>query len=133
VKKKQIFEDVDAFITGNIDAGLVVISGRPVKGISLEDAEKYLWEKINKFKTQFISDNELQKSINSLEFSIGHLKTNIMAKTRLLGYYEMIDDAERINKEQKIYSSITKHEIKDAANRIFRNDNVSVLYYYADK
>ncbi len=133
VKKNHIFEDIDAFITGNIDNGLVIFSGKPANGLSIVEAEKYFWDEINKLKTNFVTDNELQKTINSLEFSIGIIKTNLPAKTRLLGYYEMLGDTNLINKEQQIYNSITKQEIKDTANKIFDKNNVSVLYYYADK
>ncbi|MEA3451546.1 MAG: pitrilysin family protein [Bacteroidota bacterium] len=129
IKKDHYFEELDAYVTGNIDNGLLVINGRPANGYSLKDGEKYIWNEINKLKQTEVEDSELLKSINSLEFGLGYMKTNIMSKTRALSYYELLGDIDLINNEKEIYSAINKKELLDASKRIFDENKVSVLYY----
>lgn len=133
VKKNHIFDDIDAFITGNIDCGLIVISGRPAEGISLEKAEDAIWKQLNYFKTNIVEQKELEKTINSLEFGIGYMQTSIMSKTRNLGYFELIGDADKINSEKDKYQKISANDIKKAAINYLSKDKVSVIHYLSKK
>ena len=40
VKNKKIFSEVNAYITGDIEAGLFVLEGKPAPGFSLEQADE---------------------------------------------------------------------------------------------
>lgn len=133
VKEKNIFDEVDAYITGNIDCGIIIFSGRPAEGISLQQAEDEIWKEINKFKTNYVSDYELKKTINSLEFTLGYLETNILHKTRTLAYYELIDNVNLINSEMNNYLNISAKDILEAAKITFKPQKVSVLHYLSDK
>ncbi len=133
IKEKHIFEELEAFVTGNIDNGLVIISGRPANGYTLDQAEDFIWEELEKLKTSLVENNELQKSLNSLEFGLGYMKTNIMSKTRALAYYELLDNANLINNEKNIYLKITKEEILQTSKKIFDKNKVSILHYLSDK
>ncbi|MBN2892634.1 MAG: insulinase family protein [Bacteroidales bacterium] len=132
VKDKHIFDDIEAFITGNNDLGMVIFSGRPVEGISMEEAEKYIWQEIDDLKNNFVTQNELTKSINSLEFSLAYLETKVTSKVSSLGFYELIGDVDLINNEKERYTRVTAGQIKKAANRVFQPEKVSVLYYLAE-
>ena len=56
---------------------------------------------------------------------------NPLNKAMNLAYFELIGDANQINNETKLYSKVSKNDIKDIANEIFRETNCSTLYYYA--
>jgi len=129
----HIFDDIDAFITGNIDCGLIIFSARPAEGISLKEAEDAIWNEINNLKNRLVTENELMKTINSLEFGIGYVQTSIVSKTRNLGYFELIGDAEMINYEKEKYSKITAEDIKKAAQKTLTENNVSVIHYLSNK
>lgn len=133
VKKNHIFDDIDAFITGNIDAGLIIFSGRPADGISMEDAENAIWKELDDLKNNPVTDIELKKTINSLEFGIGYMQTSIMSKTRNLAYFELINDVNLINSEKEKYSNITAKEIQEAAKKTFTINNSSVIHYISNK
>lgn len=133
VKDNNIFDDIDAFITGTIDPGLIVFSGRPAEGVSMEKAEKAIWDEIEKIKNELISENELNKTINSLEFSLAYLETRVTSKVRNLGFFELLGDTDLINNEKEKYLNITAEKIRNAANRVFQPEKVSVLYYLAEK
>jgi predicted Zn-dependent peptidase len=133
VKEKQIFEDVDAFITGNNDCGLVILSGRPAKNISLLDAEKYFWDELEDLKTNKVEEREIQKTLNSIEFGMSYMNTKIMSKAKNLGFFELLGDANLINKEVEKYSTLNAQDIIETSNKIFTKENTSVLYYLAKK
>lgn len=133
VKNNHFFEELDAFVNGNIENGLVIISGRPANGYNLIDAEKFIWEELENLKNNYVEDNELQKSINSLEFGLGYLKTNIMSKTRALSYYELLGDVNLVNNEKDIYTNITKKDVMECAKKVFDKNKVSVLHYLDEK
>lgn len=133
VKKNHVFDDIDAFITGNIDAGLIIFSGRPADGISMEDAENAIWKELDDLKNNPVTDIELKKTINSLEFGIGYMQTSIMSKTRNLAYFELINDVNLINTEKEKYSNISAKEIQEAAKKTFTINNSSVIHYISNK
>lgn len=133
VKEKNIFDDIEAFVTGSNEPGLIVFSGRPANGISMEEAEKYIWAEIDDLKKNLVSDEELIKSINSLEFSLAYLETKIVSKVRASCFYELIGGIELMEKERQRYIDISAEAIKEAANRVFQPQKVSVLHYLAEK
>lgn len=133
VKKNKVFDEIDAFISGSNDSGLVVISGRPADGVSMEQAEAAIWSEIDDLKTNPVTQKELAKSINSLEFGLGYMKTSIMSKTRGLGYYELIGDANLINTEKEEYLSVNADDIIKTTNEFLTQDRVSVLHYLSSE
>ena len=46
VKEKELFLSIDAYITGNLDPGLLIIEGKPRPGISIQNAEAAIQEEI---------------------------------------------------------------------------------------
>ena len=129
VKNKKIFSEVNAYITGDIDPGLFVLEGKPVKGISLEQAETALWEVINKLKTDLIDDRELQKIVNKLESSTVFGEMNLLNKAMNLAYFELLGDADLINMEMDKYRSISPEQISNYTKEIFTESNCSTLFY----
>src|SRR5690606_32023560 len=46
VKENQLFSDINAYMMGSIDTNLIVVEGKPLPHISLEEAEKYIWKEL---------------------------------------------------------------------------------------
>lgn len=80
-------------------------------------------------KTESVSDYELDKVNNKYESGVVFGEINAMNKAMNLGYYEMLGDLELINREVEIHNSVTKEEIRDAAQKIFRREKCSTLMY----
>ena len=70
VKERRIFAEIDAYITGTIDPGLILIEGKPVDGITLEQAETAVWEVLNDFLSKEPPEQELQKIKNKAESTL---------------------------------------------------------------
>src|SRR4051812_30424140 len=64
IKDKQLFTDINAYVMGDIDKGLFVVSGKISDGVKVEDAENAIQQELDKMKNEFVTDTELQKCKN---------------------------------------------------------------------
>lgn len=131
VKEKKLFSDIHAYQTGAIDPGLIVVEGKLVKGVKMEDAEEAIDEEIALITSKKIEERELTKVKNRIESQIAFSETEVLNKTMNLAYYELLGDANLVNEEVNHYLNVTADDIYREANRIFTRNNCSVLYYYA--
>ena len=129
VKNQQLFSDINAYITGDMDKGLFCISGNLAEGIKMEDAEKGIEVEINKIKSELVGERELQKCKNKIEASLLFSETDILNKSTNLAISELLGDAEMVNQEGEKYQRVTPKDIRDTANKILREENCSTLYY----
>lgn len=129
VKNKQLFSEINAYVSGDFDAGLFVISGKLNEGIDIKTAEKAVDEELERLKTDFVSDDELQKCKNKVESSITFSETDVLTKATNLAISELLGDADEINKEIEKYNSVTKNQLQQVAKKLFVRTNCSTLYY----
>jgi zinc protease len=131
IKVKQIFSSIDCYHFGTVDPGLLVIEGKLVKGISMAVAEKAVLEEIEKIKNEILDAKELQKVINKTESVICFEDMSIMNRAHSLAYYELLGDADLMNKELGMYQRVTPSMIQHTAQQIFQDNNRNTLYYYS--
>lgn len=133
IKEKQLFTEVSAYVMGDFDKGLFVISGKTPDHVNMEDAEKGIFEELEKIKTQLVEENELQKCKNKVESSVTFSETDVLTKATNLAISELLGDAALINEEIEKYAGVTREQIKTQANLILDESNCSTLYYLAKK
>ena len=131
IKVKQIFSSIDCYHFGTVDPGLLVIEGKLVKGISMAVAEKAVLEEVEKIKNEILDAKELQKVINKTESVICFEDMSIMNRAHSLAYYELLGDADLMNKELGMYQRVTPSMIQHTAQQIFQDNNRNTLYYYS--
>ncbi len=131
VKNQRLFSDISAFISGDIEAGLFVVTGKLMKGITMEQAEKALQVEIDKICTQEIEEEELQKVKNRVEAMMEFSEMRVLDKAMNLAYYELLGDAGQVNDLIMKYACVKASEVTAEAKRIFRPENSSTLYYIA--
>jgi predicted Zn-dependent peptidase len=129
VKEKQLFSDIDCSHMGSIDPGLLTISGRLLKGVSLEAAENAVFEELDKLKNEMISVPELEKVKNKTESMIAFEDISLMNRANSLSNYELLGDANLMNTELEKYHAVTREEILEECRNIFFDENSSTLYY----
>lgn len=129
LKGKQLFSEINAYITGDADPGLFVVYGKPMPEVTLEKADDAIKEELEKLSETKLSSEEMQKQKNKFESSFIFNHTNILNKAIHLCRHELIDGAENLNREIEIYSSITANELHDYARKIFNPANSATLYY----
>ena len=132
VMDRKLFADIDASITGDIDAGLFMIKGKVNKGVSLEDADRAIVEELRRLGENEVSSYELQKVVNKFESNDLFSNINYLNKATNLAYYELLDKAEKIDSEIEKYKGVTSRMLKEVAERAFVEENSSTLYYRAD-
>jgi len=131
VKEKQIFSSVNAYITGDIDEGLFVITGQLYSTTSFEVAENALDAELEALKSDAVDSYELEKVKNKFEANFLFEQENVLNNAMNLAYYQMLGDANLLNCELERYTSVTPNDIKRVANTIFTKSNCSTLYYKA--
>jgi predicted Zn-dependent peptidase len=131
VKEKKLFSQIDCYHMSSIEAGLLTIEGKLVKGVKMEDAEKAVQEEVDKMKTELVSEAELQKVKNKTESMIAFEDMTIMNRATSLAMYELLGDAEMMNTELKRYQQVTIDDIKEAAIEIFDEVNSSTMHYFS--
>ncbi|HEV7781043.1 MAG TPA: pitrilysin family protein [Chitinophagaceae bacterium] len=129
VKEKQLFSNIECHHFGSTDNGLVVIEGKLVKGIKMEEAEKAVEEELEKMKGQLVSETELQKVKNKTESMIAFEDMSVMSRANSLAYYEILGDASWMNFELEKYGSVTTEDILQESRAIFRNTNCNTIHY----
>ena len=133
IKEKQLFNDINAYVMGDLDKGVFVISGKIPDDVKMEDAEKAIIEEVEKLKTELVGEAELQKCKNKVESSLTFSETDVLTKATNLAISELLGNAELINEEITRYSRVTAEKIKQQANIIINENNCTTLYYLAKK
>ncbi len=97
VKEKKLFSAVECYHTGSLDAGTLVIEGKLVKGIKMEDAENAVEAELEKMKTEKVTTTELQKVKNKVESLIAFEDMSLTNRANSLAFYELLGDAGQMN------------------------------------
>lgn len=128
--KRQIFSAIDAFIQGSEDPGLLQISGKPVPGVSLEEAEEAVFEELGNLCVSPIDDQELEKVKNKFESS--HIFNNIsyLNVATNLAYFENLSCAEDLNLEVERYRKTTIDQLERIARTTFVREKCNTVYYH---
>ncbi len=129
IKNKKLFSDLHAYVMGDFDKGLFVVSGKLSKGVTMEEADNAIMEELEKLKSEFVSNNELTKVKNKVEATHVFGEVEVLNKATNLAVSELLGNADIINNEVGKYLSVTIEQIKEQANLIFRKENCSTLYY----
>ena len=131
VKEQQLFSNIECYHFGSMDAGLLAIEGKLVKGVTLETAEASVGAELTKLQQDGISDKELQKVINKTESMMAFEDMSVMSRATSMAIYELMGDADLINTELHRYQRVTTQDILDESRIIFRESNSNTLYYRA--
>jgi predicted Zn-dependent peptidase len=131
VKEKKMFSAVECYHSGSLDAGTLVIEGKLVKGIKMEDAEKAVETELEKMRTEKVTTTELQKVKNKVESLIAFEDMSLTNRANSLAFYELLGDAEQMNHELEKYNVVTAEDILNESRIIFRPENSNTLYYYS--
>lgn len=132
IKEKRLFSNIECYHFGSLDAGLVAIEGKLVKGVNMQDAEVAVEVEISKIKELNVSEEELQKVKNKTESLIAFEDIAVMSRANSLAFYELLGNADLINQELSKYNEVTLDEIKQFSKQIFEVNNSNVLYYYSN-
>lgn len=129
VKKQQLFTEINAYITGDIDPGLFIISGKLTPGTEPEVAEAAIDAQIALLQSKIIPERELRKVKNKVLSALAFSGISILNKAMNLCYYALLGNADMVNQLPARYRDVSAEQIRAVSNRIFREENASTLTY----
>lgn len=132
VKEQQLFSNIECYHFGSLDAGLLTIEGKLVKGVKPEHAEAAVEKVLDSIRKGKIDEKELQKVKNKTESMMAFEDMALMNRANSLAFYELIGDASMMNTELERYQSVTTEDILHESIRIFSESNSNTLYYLAE-
>lgn len=129
VREQQVFSHIDAYVTANLDPGLLVVDGKPAAGVSTEDALAAIWAELEQLKQTPIDQRELAKIQHRFESTVVYSETSVLNKAQNLGFYEILKNAEWMNEEVETYLAVTSDDLHRTAQSLFRAENSATLVY----
>ena len=133
LKKDQLFSDINAFVTGDQDKGLFIVSGKLINGTTSDEAVKAIQQQLDLLASTLVNEDELQKVKNKIESNLVFSKLSVLNKAMNLGYYEMMGDAARLNLEIENYRMVSREQIRETASQLFDENKRNTLFYTAQK
>lgn len=132
VKEKQIFSNIGCYHFGSMDAGLVTIEGKLVKGVKMEDVEAAVESELQKIKDTTVDEKELRKVKNKTESLITFEDMSLMNRAGSLSFYTLMGNTNIINEELDRFQQVSAAALRHEAETVFDNNNSSVLYYFGN-
>ncbi len=133
IKDKKIFSNFGAYISGNIENGLFSFNGKLNKDVLFETAEFELKNEVDKLINKKATEKELQKVKNKIESRFVFAETDVLNKAMSLSYFELIGNANDVNKEVEKYNRVTLENIQESAKNILKKENSNTIHYKAKK
>jgi zinc protease len=133
VKDEQFFNEINAFVMGDMDKGLFVVSGKMAEGISADKAEEAIFTELEKLIKEPVSIRELDKVKNKVESSMLFGEMSALDKAMNLAFYELLGDANKINTEIDLYQQVSPADVQRIAQDIFRKTNCCSLHYLSKR
>lgn len=131
VKEQKLFSNLDCYHFGSMDAGLLTIEGKLVKGVDINKAEQAISEQLQQLQEHLVPLAELTKVKNKTESVIAFEDMSIMSRASSLAMYELLGDASLMNTELEKYQEINAQDIQQFSKNIFRESNSNTLHYLA--
>lgn len=132
VKEKQLFSNIDCYHMGSTDAGIMVIEGKLVKGVDIKDADAAVNAELKRLQEEGIAATELEKVKNKTESAMAFEDMSVMNRAASIAMYELLGDAELMNKELGKYRAVTAEKIAEQCKIIFDENNCSTMYYLSN-
>ena len=99
----------------------------------MEQAEEAIEVELNKMRTCLVTDKELQKVKNKTESLIAFEDISLMNRANSLATYELLGDADLMNKELLNYQAVSAEDILQECGDIFAETNCSTIHYMSEK
>lgn len=133
VKEKQIFTDISAYVTGDLDEGLFIINGKLNPGKSLVEAEKEIWNLLHDLLEKGVHEHELEKVKNKVIASVEYANASILNRAMGLAIAGLMGDPDLVNTEIEKYKKQKVEDINRVAKNILRKENSSTLIYQKEQ
>ncbi len=129
VQEQALFSSISAYVSSNIDPGLLTIQGKLNPHVSPETADKAINEVLQEVQEIKISEEELLKVKNQAESSLIFSEMELLNRGMNLAYAALLGDPNQVNRESEMIQAVTPEGVQQMAGKILRETNGSTLYY----
>jgi predicted Zn-dependent peptidase len=126
-KEQKLVTEIGAYITGSLDNGLMVISGKLSPDVTFEEVDAAIWKVLNEIQTEKISTKELDRLKNKIKTAKAFQEQGLLNRAMNLAYFELLGDADGVNQEAILYEQIQPEHILANAQDILQKTNCSLL------
>ena len=126
-KEQKLVTEISAFITGSLDNGLLIVSGKLSPDVTFEQLDEALWKELEMIKAEAISEAELNRLKNKIRTAKEFQEQGLLNRAMNLAFFELLGDADGINQEQLLYSAIESGHLLLSAKEILNKTNCSLL------
>jgi zinc protease len=126
-KEQKLVSEIGAYISGDLDNGLLIISGKLNPGVSFDMLDKALWEALEELRKSPMGDSELNRLMVKIRTAREFQEQGLLNRAMNLCYFELLGDANGINEEHLIYQAIQPVHLQETAIHLFRKENCSLL------
>ena len=126
-KEQKLVTEINAYISGSLDNGLLVIEGKLSEGKTFEEVENAIWAVLSEIKNIQLSNEELNRLKNKIRTAKEFQEQGLLNRTMNLCYFELLGDANGINEEAILYENIQAEHIHAVANEILQENNCTLL------
>lgn len=131
--KKKLVNEINAYITGSIDNGLFIITGKLNQGISFERLDGALWDVIEKYTARPISQPALKELKLKMQTAKAFQDQGLLNRAMNLSYFELLSTANLINEESTNYMRIHALDLHHFAKGILTKNSCSLLQIQAKR
>lgn len=129
VRGKKLFSEINAYLTADIDPGLIIVQGKLMKGVDIQEADKSINEVINGLLRENEIKDEMEKVKNKFESSTVFSNTSILNKAANLSFFELLGDPGLINNEVNANRNVSHRMVIESLERYFNPTNCSTINY----
>ncbi|MGA2589089.1 MAG: pitrilysin family protein [Bryobacteraceae bacterium] len=127
VDKEQLVLSVNAFRQPALDPGLLIFTLQPRSGIQPAQAEKALFEELQRIGSQPLSAQELRKAKNQLLADHYRELKTIAGRANLLGVYEVYyGDYKKLFSVEAAIEAVTAADVQRVAHQYLQENNRTV-------
>ena len=126
-KEQKLVSEIGAYISGDLDNGLLIISGKLNPGVTFDMLDKALWEALDELKKSPMEESELNRLMIKIRTAREFQEQGLLNRAMNLCYFELLGDANGINEEHLIYQAIQPAHLQETAIHLFRKENCSLL------
>lgn len=130
VDKEQVAISVQGGQSEHIDPFVFEIDIQPLSGVEMDRVEKILYDELDKLKSAWVSERELQKAKNTAVVDFYRGMKTINGKANALGLYDVVlGDYHKLFNAVGLMSQVTREDVQRVAQKYFnsRNRTVAIL------
>jgi len=131
VRRQKLFSEITAYVSGDNDPGLFVVSGKLNPNVDPFMAEEAINRVVMELSTKKLHDTELRKVKNKVISTLAYENISLLNRAMNLTFSENLGDANLFNQLPGFYRKVNADKVFEQANEVFRETNSNTLIYRA--